>query len=87
MTLPYLPLFIDCPPGIPLVQCDGDPCRDAVCPSHPTAVCRADYCGGCTAKWFIGDEQVTCTGMYAAKQLGIISTNYRTILSPSFYQK
>ena len=54
----------DCPAGIPIVQCDGDPCSGAVCPSHRTAMCRADYCGACTAKWFVGDEQVICTGIY-----------------------
>ena len=47
-----------------MVQCDGDPCSNAVCPSHPTAVCRADFCGACTAKWFIGEEQITCAGIY-----------------------
>lgn len=55
----------DCPPGVPMFQCDGDPCSNAVCPSHPMAECRADFCGSCRAKWFVGEEQVTCNGMFS----------------------
>ena len=52
----------DCPPGIPVVQCDGDPCQEATCPSHPTAECRPNYCGSCKPEWYIDDTIVTCTG-------------------------
>lgn len=52
-----------CPPGVPVVQCDGDPCTNATCPSHPNAECRPNYCGSCKAEWFIGDTRITqCTG-------------------------
>ena len=49
-----------CPPGVPLVECLVDPCRSATCPAHPHAVCVADYCGGCNAKFFDRDgKEVT----------------------------
>ena len=44
------------------VNCFVNPCRFATCPNHPTATCRANYCGGCNAEWFIGPLQVNCQG-------------------------
>eukprot|EP00731_Ephydatia_muelleri_P014212 Em0007g1522a len=41
-----------CPPGVPLFECFVDPCLSATCPAHPHAVCVADFCGGCNAKFF-----------------------------------
>ncbi|XP_064384618.1 kielin/chordin-like protein [Halichondria panicea] len=50
-----------CPPDKPLVFCFADPCMFATCPAHPDAVCVADYCGGCNARFFIGKKEVTDT--------------------------
>ena len=44
------------------MQCEGDPCAGAVCPSHSEAECRGNYCGGCRAEWFIGATPVQCSG-------------------------
>ena len=43
-----------------MVQCAGDPCDGAMCPSHPLATCRANFCGSCTAEWYLNDEVVAC---------------------------
>ena len=50
-----------CPPDKPLVNCIVDPCMFAMCSNHPNAVCVADYCGGCNARFFIGKIEVTET--------------------------
>ncbi len=60
----YLSLIhaaLTCPPDKPLVSCFADPCMFATCPAHPDAVCVADYCGGCNARFFIGNNEVTAT--------------------------
>ena len=49
--LPQL-LGTPCPPGVDLVNCFVDPCLLATCPAHPTAVCVANFCGGCNAEFF-----------------------------------
>ena len=51
-----------CPAGIPLVQCDGDPCNGAACPSHPTAICTPNYCGSCKPQWSVNGNEVLCHG-------------------------
>lgn len=51
-----------CPASSPLMQCDANPCDNAMCPGQDSAVCRPNYCGGCRAEWFIGSTQVTCSG-------------------------
>ena len=45
------------------MQCVVDPCQNATCSSDSRAVCVADYCLGCNARWFVGFEEVTdmCT--------------------------
>ena len=53
-------LFSGCPEGVPMMTCDGDPCSEASCPSHPSASCVANYCGGCRAEWFNGGSPVQC---------------------------
>jgi hypothetical protein len=50
----------ECPDGVPLMFCEGDPCSNAVCPSSSSAECRPNYCGTCRAEWFVGDTQVYC---------------------------
>eukprot|EP00123_Amoebidium_parasiticum_P012229 comp21205_c1_seq1/m.28821 comp21205_c1_seq1/g.28821 ORF comp21205_c1_seq1/g.28821 comp21205_c1_seq1/m.28821 type:complete len:265 (-) comp21205_c1_seq1:343-1137(-) len=49
-----------CPPGTPQVKCLVDPCTTATCAGYDTAVCRADYCGGCNARFYVDGKEVTC---------------------------
>uniref|UniRef100_A0A915HVP2 Uncharacterized protein n=1 Tax=Romanomermis culicivorax TaxID=13658 RepID=A0A915HVP2_ROMCU len=42
-----------CPPGTPVVRCKADPCSVNSCPKYPNAECRANYCGGCNADFYI----------------------------------
>ena len=50
-----------------LVRCFADPCTVNTCDGDPTAMCEADYCGGCHAIFTDGDgnpaqcEPVACT--------------------------
>ena len=51
-----------CPEDKPEAECLIDPCQYAACELHPKANCRADYCGGCNARFY--DEsgiEVRCT--------------------------
>ena len=49
-----------CPNCTSPVNCAINPCNVNTCKSFPTAVCRANYCGGCNAQFFKpGDEEVT----------------------------
>ena len=51
-----------CPDGSQPVNCFANPCDVTTCPNHPNATCRADYCGGCYALFFDGDDnEVTKT--------------------------
>lgn len=47
-----------CPPGVPTARCLMDPCQKAQC-SNPSAVCHADYCGGCNANWYLGGMKMS----------------------------
>lgn len=42
-----------------MANCLVDPCQSSSCPYNPTAVCRADYCGGCNARWYCGESDIT----------------------------
>lgn len=59
----YIYSRTECPDGVPMMSCDGDPCTNAVCPSDDSAECRPNYCGGCIAEWFVGDTVIQCHGM------------------------
>ena len=49
-----------CPKGQDIVPCFVDPCQFASCPSFPHALCVADHCGGCNARFFLqGGKEVT----------------------------
>ena len=41
------------------VNCKVNPCDVSSCPGVPHAECRPDYCGGCTARYYVGKEEVT----------------------------
>ena len=57
----YYPFSHQCSPGVASVQCLVDPCQFASCENHPDAVCIADYCGGCNARFFLNGNEVTDT--------------------------
>jgi len=42
-----------------LTTCFMSPCAVTDCPAFPTATCKDDYCGGCNAKFSIGNREVT----------------------------
>ncbi|KAL8586158.1 hypothetical protein ACOMHN_057721 [Nucella lapillus] len=44
-----------CPPGMPVPMCLGDPCDDADCPAVSSAKCSPYLCGGCYRKWADAD--------------------------------
>ena len=48
-----------CPPHKPLAKCIVDPCKVIKCHSHPDAICKANYCGGCNAIFFEKGVEVT----------------------------
>ena len=50
-----------CPTDKPPVNCFVDPCQFAKCPAHANAKCVSDFCGGCNARFFEDDEEVTDT--------------------------
>lgn len=47
-----------CPRG-QVYNCFVDPCQVSTCPNFPSATCRADYCGGCFARWYLYGQEVT----------------------------
>ncbi|XP_019849765.1 PREDICTED: papilin-like [Amphimedon queenslandica] len=50
-----------CPPNVPIHRCANAPtaCEEATCPNFPNARCIFDNCGGCDAKFFVGNRDVT----------------------------
>jgi len=42
------------------VFCFVDPCGVSKCNKHPEAVCRANYCGGCHAWFYVAGKRVQC---------------------------
>ncbi|BFZ05248.1 hypothetical protein BsWGS_08287 [Bradybaena similaris] len=64
---------VDCYRRLPVPPCDTyyvncavSPCRFNTCDAVPEAICVANYCGGCNARWYRGSEDVTdqCTPLY-----------------------
>ncbi|XP_071098101.1 perlwapin-like [Haliotis cracherodii] len=51
-----------CPSGVTIVNCFVDPCMFAKCPSHPSATCRSNYCGGCNAEFYLDGKKITGCG-------------------------
>jgi len=50
-----------CPEGIDSVPCFSNPCSTSSCPAHPTAECRPNYCGTCSAKYYdANNNEVSC---------------------------
>ncbi|XP_060084701.1 kielin/chordin-like protein [Ylistrum balloti] len=48
-----------CKDGKPRVNCFLNPCDVQQCPLFPRATCVADYCGGCNARFFFNEKEVT----------------------------
>ncbi|KAK7090651.1 hypothetical protein V1264_010416 [Littorina saxatilis] len=48
-----------CPNGQQMSNCANRPCAINSCPRLPTAQCRDNYCGGCNAQFFVGQQEVT----------------------------
>lgn len=61
-----------CPPGVPQAACAADPCSITQCPAFTNAICVPDFCGGCNARFFLGNgKEVTdqCSGKEYSLQL------------------
>ena len=54
------PLPPSCDPGVQVFQCLASPCDVTSCAGYPGAQCRANYCGGCNADYYVGNEKVNC---------------------------
>ena len=56
--------YTACGDGSTPVNCAVNPCLTAECPAVETAQCEPDYCGNCSARWFLGIQEVTdqCSG-------------------------
>ena len=65
MFLHNMSLHIACPDGVPPVNCLVNPCDVSTC-GVEDAECVPDYCGDCSARWFVGVEEVTeqCSGLF-----------------------
>lgn len=50
----------ECPTNLPIVTCDRNPCEGALCYGYPAATCRSNFCGGCYANFYHGNNKVTC---------------------------
>jgi len=52
----------NCPPGIEVVNCRTDPCSLEKCSGNSDATCVANYCGGCSARFYdqIGQQIINC---------------------------
>ena len=48
-----------CPPGKDPVQCLVNPCDVTTCDKFPNAECIFDNCGGCFARFFVNNREVT----------------------------
>ena len=51
----------ECAKGVPLVFCASNPCDSKRCSAYPNAECKANYCGGCNAEFFVDDKKVDCS--------------------------
>ena len=50
----------ECPRGVPIVNCLRNPCEYTTCRRYPQAKCKANYCGGCNAIFYVGERIVEC---------------------------
>ena len=49
-----------CREGVEVVMCPQNPCRRARCDNHPTAECRVNVCGTCSADFYVNGRLVDC---------------------------
>ncbi|XP_064603800.1 uncharacterized protein LOC135469187 [Liolophura sinensis] len=50
-----------CPDGKLPLSCFANPCEVNSCPAYPLAECRANYCGGCSAEYYVEGQRVDCS--------------------------
>lgn len=50
----------ECPENKPTSACKIDPCDAATCAKYPQAKCASNYCGGCSAEFYIHGVKVSC---------------------------
>lgn len=50
----------ECPENKPTSACKADPCDAATCAKYPQAKCASNYCGGCSAEFYIHGVKVSC---------------------------
>ena len=57
---------VDCPSNKPAVICSIDLCDYQTCLNFQQAKCKLDTCGGCQARFYINDTEVTdeCSKSY-----------------------
>lgn len=56
---------LECPSGVPVSMCSGNPCEGKHCATDRTAVCKPSFCGGCFAKFYDSKgEEVKCDSMF-----------------------
>ena len=55
----YSHCIVDCPSNKPAVFCHIDLCNYQTCPNIPQAKCKLDICGGCQARFYLNDTEVT----------------------------
>ena len=41
-------------------MCFADPCQVNKCQAYPDAKCKANFCGGCYADWYLNNVKVDC---------------------------
>ncbi|CAH1263557.1 Hypp2729 [Branchiostoma lanceolatum] len=56
-----------CPDGSSPVNCAVDPCTTATCAAHPSATCKANYCGGCNAEFYDDSGTEVTVNCFEAK--------------------
>ncbi|XP_070560816.1 L-rhamnose-binding lectin CSL3-like isoform X1 [Ptychodera flava] len=68
----------DCPPDMAFVNCTLSPCdaEHVNCEADPDATCKADYCGGCVAKFYDDNDRE----LHCETEVGIICENKNTTI-------
>ena len=54
-------LFVTgCPPNTLVAKCLVNPCDVSTCTAYPSAICEANYCGGCNSNYYVKGIKVKC---------------------------
>ena len=46
---------------LPIVKCTYSPCAQLLCNDNVNATCRENFCGGCNAEFYLGEEKIECS--------------------------